>query len=101
MNKQCKDVFPIVNYYNASVPTYPSGSIGFFFCSKRYGHNEVMNTRTASRASAPTPPGSDEQYDVHGGMANMKSNIEPMKYYTSEIHHGAFILPGFLKALLA
>ncbi len=31
-----RNIFPILCYYFTMVPTYPSGTIGFSFCSKKY-----------------------------------------------------------------
>ena len=50
------------------VPTYPSGSIGFSFCSKKLDP-----------------------------LKDIKDNgIEGLKYYTKEIHKASFILPKFM-----
>ncbi|MDD9954316.1 MAG: polyamine aminopropyltransferase [Candidatus Woesearchaeota archaeon] len=38
-----KKIFPIVHYYYTMVPTYPSGSIGFSFCSKGPQHKAQKN----------------------------------------------------------
>lgn len=34
MKKFCESLFPVVQYCRCSVPTYPSGQIGFLLCSK-------------------------------------------------------------------
>ncbi|MDY6935639.1 MAG: polyamine aminopropyltransferase [Spirochaetota bacterium] len=67
-----KKYFQIPSYYYTLVPTYPSGMIGFSFCSKRYHHLEDFN----------------EERVAH---------IQPtLKYYNSNIHKGSFALPSFI-----
>lgn len=34
MRQFCKSLFPVVAYAYCSIPTYPSGQIGFMLCSK-------------------------------------------------------------------
>lgn len=34
MRHFCKSLFPVVDYAYCSIPTYPSGQIGFMLCSK-------------------------------------------------------------------
>ncbi len=66
-----KKLYPIYKYYNTLVPSYPSGIIGFSFCSKKY---EPMNF--------------DEK---------RAAGLKDLKYYTPEIHRAAFALPKFFK----
>ena len=68
-----KKLFQVSAYYFTVVPTYPSGLIGFTFCSKTYHHlNDFKEERV-------TP-------------------IQPLlKYYNPGIHRGSFALPGFIK----
>jgi spermidine synthase len=40
----CKEIFPVVDYTMVSVPTYPSGQIGFMLCSL----NKVSSCYTQS-----------------------------------------------------
>ena len=65
-------IYPLVKYYFTLVPTYPSGTIGFSFCSKKY--DPIKDRR-------------DKQ-------------ISDLRYYTPEIHEAAFVLPHFMKDLL-
>jgi len=70
-----KKIFPLYFYYYTMVPTYPSGVIGFSFCSKKYHPIEDFNP---------------EKADALTGL----------KYYNKEIHKAAFVLPqGFAKFL--
>ncbi len=67
-----KKLFPIPGYYFTVVPTYPSGIIGFTFCSKKYHPlKDVDEKRIAA--------------------------LQPMlQYYNYAIHRGAFALPSFI-----
>jgi len=66
-----KKVYPIYKYYNANVPTYPSGVIGFLFCSKKHEPLKFDEDRA--------------------------EGLEGLRYYTPEIHRAAFALPKFFK----
>lgn len=73
-----KKIFPLYRYYYTMVPTYPSGVIGFSFCSKKYDPLEDFNPERAKALKA-------------------------LKYYNTGIHKAAFALPkafsDFLKEL--
>jgi len=69
-----RKIFPLTHYYYTLVPTYPSGVIGFLFCSMKY----------------------DPLRDLSEGKA---SAIEGLNYYTPELHRASFTLPHFAKAL--
>ncbi|MCM3631583.1 polyamine aminopropyltransferase [Paenibacillus glycanilyticus] len=73
VNKDVKEVFPIVRVYGANIPTYPSGLWTFTMGSKKYDPLEVDE---ASIADIPT------------------------KYYTPRIHKAAFVLPKFVEDLV-
>lgn len=70
------DIFPIYQYYYTLVPTYPSGIIGFSFCSKRY---DALKDFLPSRA------------------ATLKS----LSYYNEQMHRAAFVLPESARAFFA
>nr|ULF48218.1 spermidine synthase 2 [Ganoderma lucidum] len=67
-----RGLFPVAEYAYTTIPTYPSGQIGFMVASKEAGRDlskplrEVPNTR----------------------------------YYNAEVHKAAFVLPEFGRALL-
>jgi spermidine synthase len=68
-----KKHYAVPGYYFTVVPTYPSGIIGFTFCSKKYHPINDFNEAKAK-------------------------SIEPsLKYYNSGMHRGAFALPSFIK----
>ena len=66
---QCKEIFPSVRYAYTTIPTYPSGQIGFIIAS----NCATIDPSTPSR-SIP---------------ADM-----PLQYYSEDIHKSAFVLPG-------
>ena len=67
-----KELFPIAEYYYTLVPTYPSGVIGFTFCSKRYHPINDFNNKKVL-------------------------NLPNTKYYNKDIHNASFSLPTFFK----
>ncbi|WP_106769483.1 polyamine aminopropyltransferase [Paenibacillus faecalis] len=73
VNKDVKQIFPIVRVYAANVPTYPSGLWTFTIGSKKHDPLEV-----------------DE------------SAIQEMdtKYYSPRLHKAAFVLPKFVEDLV-
>jgi spermidine synthase len=69
---QNKDIFAYVDYYYTLIPTYPSGTIGYSFCSNKYGPMENLNkSRTFE--------------------------IKELSYYNDEVHKASFVLPGFAR----
>lgn len=70
-----KEVFSISRYYYTMVPTYPSGMIGFSFCSKKY-------------------------HPLDHFLPEKVKGLTDLKYYHEEIHRAAFILPAFVKDIL-
>jgi spermidine synthase len=67
-----RTIYPIAEYFYTIVPTYPSGVIGFSFCSKKF--HPLKHARD--------------------------KKITGLKYYDPEIHRAAFVLPKFMKDLL-
>jgi len=67
-----KEIFSISYYYYSMVPTYPSGMIGFGFCSKKY-------------------------HPLDQFIPDRANKLPDLKYYHVDIHHSAFILPAFAK----
>uniref|UniRef100_A0A8D8T313 Spermidine synthase n=1 Tax=Cacopsylla melanoneura TaxID=428564 RepID=A0A8D8T313_9HEMI len=78
--QHCRSVFKSSAYAAASVPTYPSGQIGFVLGSL----NKDTNFQTPLRTFSP-------------------SELETMKlrYYSKEIHTAAFTLPFFAREALS
>ncbi|MFS8029451.1 Spermidine synthase [Helianthus anomalus] len=82
--ENCRQVFKgSVNYAWTTVPTYPSGVIGFMLCSTEGPEVDFKN---------PINP-----IDVQENQ--IKSTI-PLKFYNQEIHAAAFCLPSFAKKVI-
>ena len=72
--EDAKTLMPTVKYAYTSVPTYPSGQIGFILASK------------------------DSSLDVTAPSRALTEKMQAqLKYYTSELHSASFILPAFAK----
>jgi spermidine synthase len=78
LKKACKEVFPSVEYAYTTIPTYPSGQIGFMVCSK--DPNAQLKT--------PLRSWSEEE--------ELKLN----RYYNKQIHSASFVLPNFARNAL-
>ncbi|XP_023000661.1 spermidine synthase 1-like [Cucurbita maxima] len=79
---RCRNIFKgSVNYAWTSVPSYPSGSIGFILCS--------TNGPSVVDFKHPVNQLDPEKFGVANG---------PPKFYNSEIHTAAFCLPTFAKS---
>lgn len=76
ISRKLRAVFPKVYYYQAHIPTYPSGHWLFGLASEVY----------------------HPQRDFHA--ARCREYNLAFRYYNEEIHAGAFALPGFVKELL-
>lgn len=72
----CKAIFKSVAYGTTSVPSYPSGQIGFLLCSKE-------------KSIDFTQP-------IHQFTQNECQSMN-LRYYSSEIHRSAFRLPAFVQ----
>ena len=70
-----RKIFPLYHYYYTMVPTYPSGVIGFSFCSKKY---HPINDFKPERVAA----------------------LKDLKYYSKDIHNACFILPNAFSRFL-
>jgi len=73
-----KELYPNVEYAYTSIPTYPNGQIGFLLCSK--GGSSKIAQRSVEEAL-------DENF--HNSL----------RYYHSEMHKAAFILPKFAQVI--
>ncbi|CAL5229126.1 g12391 [Coccomyxa viridis] len=75
----CHEVFVggTVQYAYTTIPTYPSGQIGFMVCAKGTGKDFKMNIPRR------TPP------------SQGPSGYPPLRYYTEQIHQASFTLPKF------
>jgi spermidine synthase len=78
LKKDCKEIFPVAEYAYTTIPTYPSGQIGFMVCCKDATRNVKVPLRTW------TP----------------EEETKLCRYYNKEIHKASFILPNFAKQAL-
>jgi len=78
LKKSVKEVFPVAEYGWTTIPTYPSGQIGFMVCCKDSSRNVKKPVRTVSA----------EEED------------KLFKYYSSKVHEAAFVLPKFAEKAL-
>ncbi|MBW0488195.1 hypothetical protein O181_027910 [Austropuccinia psidii MF-1] len=68
--KGAKDLFPQVEYAYTSIPTYPSGTIGFVVCSLDKDRNLKQPLR----------------------------QVRNTRYYNKRVHQAAFVLPEFARS---
>lgn len=82
----CSQVFVggSIQYAYTTIPTYPSGQIGFMVCAKAGEAGEQLDTRVARQPLPPTPSG-----------------YPSLRYYNQELHAASFVLPQFAKEALA
>ena len=80
----CRQTFKSVHYAWSSVPTYPSGVIGFVLCSTEGPAVDFKN-----------PINPIEKLD--GAMTHKRE----LKFYNSDMHRAAFALPTFLRREVA
>ena len=72
-------IFPTVKYAFTTIPTYPCGQIGFVVASK----DGTIDVSSPTALRVPD-----------------KAMAETLKYYSTEVHNAAFVLPIFTKKLL-
>ena len=75
-HKRIIESFPISRVYQAHIPTYPSGHWLFGFSSKKYHPVKDLDA------------------------ARWQARGIPTKYYTTNLHRGAFALPAYVEHLL-
>lgn len=78
LKKTTLEVFPNVRYAYTTIPTYPSGQIGFLVCSKDAERD----------LSTPVRSWSEEEED------------KLCRYYNKAIHSASFVLPSFARKAL-
>ncbi|CAO2828813.1 unnamed protein product [Amaranthus hypochondriacus] len=80
----CRQIFKgSVNYAWTTVPTYPSGVMGFMLCSTEGPKVDFMHPVN------PIEKIADHENEKH-----------PLKFYNSELHSAAFCLPTFAKKVI-
>ena len=78
LKKACSEVFPVVEYAYTTIPTYPSGQIGFMVCCKDKDRN----------VKEPLRWWSEEEEE------------KLCRYYSRDIHRASFVLPNFARKAL-
>ncbi|RLN61069.1 hypothetical protein BBJ28_00007015 [Nothophytophthora sp. Chile5] len=76
---RCQSIFPTINYSYTTIPTYPSGQIGFIMCS-------LDESEGALATPKRTPDAKMEQ---------------TLRYYNAKIHEASFVLPNFAERKIA
>lgn len=74
LKKACSSVFPIAEYAYTTIPTYPTGQIGFMVCSKDKDANVKEPLRAVSE----------------------EEEAKRYRYYNKRIHAASFILPTWV-----
>ncbi|GBE85943.1 saccharopine dehydrogenase [Sparassis latifolia] len=72
LQQTTRGLFPVAEYAFTTIPTYPSGQIGFVVCSKEPGHDVKVPVRKVTNT----------------------------RYYNAEVHKAAFVLPEFGRAMI-
>ena len=72
LQRMTRDIFPVSQYAFTTIPTYPSGQIGFILCSKE-------KERTLSEPLR---------------------KVKDTRYYNEQVHRAAFVLPEFARVIL-
>lgn len=78
LKKDCKEVFPVAEYAYTTIPTYPSGQIGFMVCCK----DPTRDVKVPLRRWTP------------------EEEEQKCRYYNAEVHKASFVLPTFAKKQL-
>ena len=74
----CKKLFPQAEYAFTTIPTYPSGQIGFILCSKSKKNSLKKPQKKVKKALK-------------------KKHRHSLQYYRGALHRAAFVLPKFVK----
>ncbi|KIJ53533.1 hypothetical protein M422DRAFT_201755 [Sphaerobolus stellatus SS14] len=72
LRENTKKIFPTVEYAYTTIPTYPSGQIGFIVAAKAEGRD----------------------------LATPLRDVKPTKYWNKEVHKAAFVLPEFASVMM-
>ncbi|OJD14136.1 spermidine synthase [Emergomyces pasteurianus Ep9510] len=78
LKRNIREIFPVVEYAYTTIPTYPSGQIGFMVCCK--------------------DPTRDVREPVRSWTRQEEEKL--CRYYNKEIHRASFVLPNFARKAL-
>ncbi|KAL4066638.1 Saccharopine dehydrogenase-domain-containing protein [Scleroderma citrinum] len=73
LRNMTSQIFPVCEYACTTIPTYPSGQIGFIVASK----------------------------DATRNLKEPRRKVSGTRYYNEDIHRSAFVLPEFARTILA
>ncbi|KAK9367009.1 Spermine/spermidine synthase-domain-containing protein [Lipomyces kononenkoae] len=79
LKRACSEVFPVAEYAYTTIPTYPSGQIGFMVCSKD----------------------PERKVDTPTRVTDLAKEKEIFRYYNADIHKAAFVLPTWARSFLS
>lgn len=79
--RTCAEFFPNVRYAYTTIPTYPSGQIGFVLASKNADPNFSLSQPLRRWTEA--------------------EELEKCRYYNARVHEAAFVLPNFARDALS
>ncbi|PWZ01727.1 putative chimeric spermidine synthase/saccharopine reductase [Testicularia cyperi] len=72
LRRSTKELFPVADYAFTTIPTYPAGQIGFVVCS----------------------------LDAQRNVRQPLREVPNCRYYNSEVHKAAFIVPEFARKVI-
>ncbi len=72
LRRSTKELFPVADYAFTTIPTYPSGQIGFVVCS----------------------------LDANRNVREPLRQVPDCRYYNSEVHKASFIVPEFARKVI-
>ena len=78
------DIFANAEYATTQIPTYPAGQIGFLLCSKAGANASRRQTHSCAMPVRKIP----------------RADQDKFRFYTSELHAAAFVLPAFVQRKL-
>ena len=111
----CRKVFAEASYYYTTIPTYPSGQIGFII-ARRAAEGEESGLGLKSEGEAGKAEGKGKGKSTTGFVAAGGGGsrailgapvrlpdeglASALRYYTPRIHEAAFVLPAFVERAL-
>ncbi|EPQ29908.1 uncharacterized protein PFL1_02581 [Pseudozyma flocculosa PF-1] len=72
LRRSTKELFPVADYAFTTIPTYPSGQIGFVVCS----------------------------LDAQRNVREPVREVPGCRYYNSQVHRAAFVVPEFARKVI-
>lgn len=94
--KSISKLYTTVEYAYTTIPTYPSGQIGFIIATRQDNDNNNDNNNETDTSTTTD----NKHIRTTCQIPIRKPNddmIKELKYYTTELHSAAFVLPAFAK----